>query len=363
MKREIKLVSVAAVLIAGCASGGGTKQSEDSGIDELLKGVGCVLALGMSPDCPRHSTGSSSSSSGLTSLDLTQYSAPMEPVGRQFTSWSTLPFDTTAWASGPSMLIAYDGQFASASVPESYSSTSIAWFRYDAMGWPLYFYDRVNNDVYIDLTTNPSRTLSGVGHPGINVGFDRSVAVNPQTLFTSVTASAVGLIGNPYVAGWDYQSFGVWNMQKVDGSGIVSAHSYGAATPASAVPLSGTATFAGKLGGLYVSPAGEGSIAASDVTVNADFSARSLSFASSNTVTTRDLAAATPAPSLNLSGTLSYAPGSDAFSGTLTSASGTMSGTSNGQFYGPKAEELGGVFVVRSPSTVETFTGAFGAKQ
>lgn len=64
-----------------------------------------------------------------------------------------------------------------------------------------------------------------------------------------------------------------------------------------------------------------------------------------------------------LSGRLSYAPGSNTLSGTLTSASGTMSGASNGQFYGPKAKELGGVFVVKSPSTVETFTGACGAKR
>jgi hypothetical protein len=129
------------------------------------------------------------------------------------------------------------------------------------------------------------------------------------------------------------------------------------------VPLSGSAAFAGKLGGLYISPAGEGSTAAADVTVNADFSARSLSFASRNTVTLRNLATATPAPNLNLSGTLNYASGSSAFSGILTSAGGTMSGTSNGQFYGPKAEELGGVFVVKSATTVETFTGAYGAKR
>ena len=44
-------------------------------------------------------------------------------------------------------------------------------------------------------------------------------------------------------------------------------------------------------------------------------------------------------------------------------AAGTMSGASKGKFYGPKAEELGGVFVVKSPSTVETFTGAYGAKR
>jgi hypothetical protein len=40
-----------------------------------------------------------------------------------------------------------------------------------------------------------------------------------------------------------------------------------------------------------------------------------------------------------------------------------MSGTSNGQFYGPAAQELGGVFALKSATTVETFVGAYGAKR
>ena len=74
------------------------------------------------------------------------------------------------------------------------------------------------------------------------------------------------MVADPKAAGWDYQSFGAW-----DGTsrvGMVGA-SFGAATPGSAAPTSGTATFTGKLGGLYVSPAGEGSVAAANITVNA----------------------------------------------------------------------------------------------
>jgi hypothetical protein len=40
-----------------------------------------------------------------------------------------------------------------------------------------------------------------------------------------------------------------------------------------------------------------------------------------------------------------------------------MSGASKGQFYGPTAQELGGVFTLKSPTTAETFTGAFGGKR
>ena len=40
-----------------------------------------------------------------------------------------------------------------------------------------------------------------------------------------------------------------------------------------------------------------------------------------------------------------------------------MSGSSTGRYYGPTAQELGGVFTVKSPATAETLTGAYGAKR
>jgi len=134
-------------------------------------------------------------------------------------------------------------------------------------------------------------------------------------------------------------------------------------TPVSAVPTSGTATFSGKLSGLYISPAGQGSIAAAELSVNANFSTRSLSFASSGTTITRDLVTASAAPNLNLGGTLIYSPASNTFTGTLTNAGGTMSGSSTGRYYGPAAQELGGVFTVKSATSVETFAGAYGGKR
>ena len=183
------------------------------------------------------------------------------------------------------------------------------------------------------------------------------------TAYGNDPADHAALVANPYGSGWDYQSFGVWTEPGVPSREFVRALSFGAPTPGPAIPTSGAAAFTGSLAGMYVSSAGKGGIAAADLDVQVDFSQRSLSLASSGTTFKPDLGAAVSAPRLNLGGTLSYAPGSNAFSGTLTNAGGTMSGTSNGQFYGPAAQELGGVFVVKSPSTVETFTGAYGAKR
>jgi hypothetical protein len=200
-------------------------------------------------------------------------------------------------------------------------------------------------------------TLAGLGQPAIDVSTDGGATGD----FVSFN-SPVALVANPYALGWNYQSFGVWEGREYS-YGSIHSTSFGAPTPASAVPSGGTATFAGKLSGFYVSPAGEGSIAAADLTVRADFSLRSLAFASTGTVTTRDLKSPTAAPNLNLSGTLTYSPASNQITGTLGNASGTMQGRTTARYYGPAAQELGGVFALKSATTVETFAGAYGAKR
>lgn len=183
-----------------------------------------------------------------------------------------------------------------------------------------------------------------------------------------VGASRVGdglevrMIANPYAQGWNYQSFGVWNTQGMN-AGRTNSLSFGSVTPASAVPSSGTASFVGKLGGIYVSPSGDASMASADVRVQADFGSRSLGFASSGTRLTQDLKGTTPAPHLDLAGTLAYSPAANTFAGTLRNAGATMSGSTTGRYYGPAAQELGGVFTVKSANTAETLTGAYGGRR
>jgi hypothetical protein len=195
----------------------------------------------------------------------------------------------------------------------------------------------------------------------IDVVWERSSST--EAVFTNEPYN-VALVANPYELGWDYQSFGAWSETKFP-SASATALSYGAPTPSSAVPTTGSATFRGKLAGLYVSPAGSGWTVGANLGVSVNFSERSLSFASDKTIVTRGPQGSSTGavPHLSLSGTLAYSPTSNVFSGTLVNAGGTMSGTSNGQFYGPAAQELGGVFALKSATTVETFVGAYGAKR
>ncbi|HKI65027.1 MAG TPA: transferrin-binding protein-like solute binding protein [Burkholderiales bacterium] len=364
MKREVKLIAVATAvaMLAGCASSGGTRSSGQSGTGGVLEALICVYTLGFG--CPKQSTSSSKSSATSTysrastapaSSGVAGDSAFVATAPASFESWSTEPPNVEREAYGPDTIVYYQSGISS-TTPQWDDNPGLAYYKYDAKGKLLYFTNLFDTGAYTDL--------SKVGYAGIDVGFDKVRDDYPQTPFTSVSASAVGLTANPYAYGWEYQSFGIWNTEAAGGEhGYVNPISYGAATPGSAVPLSGSATFTGRLAGQYVSPTGEGSLAAAELSVNADFGARSLSFASTGTITTRDVATASAAPNLDLKGTLSYSPGSNAFSGTLTNSGATMSGSSQGQFYGPVAQELGGVFVVKSPTTVETFTGAYGAKR
>jgi hypothetical protein len=276
-----------------------------------------------------------------------------------FTSWKELPTGSLVSADALALALPYETATGTRLVAATKEATSsgdrTASLGIYGSGMPTYLQA---GGYWISASFAQSESLGLIGHPEIVMGTGTYWTSSASPF--STMDGGVGLVADPKTAGWDYQSFGAWDG--TSSVGMVGA-SFGAATPGSAVPTSGTATFTGKLGGLYVSPAGEGSVAAANITVNANFSTRSLGFASSGTTLTRDLKSGTPAPHLNLSGTMTYAPGSGTFSGTLANSGGTMSGATRGQYYGPAAQELGGVFTMKAPTGVEAFAGAYGAKR
>lgn len=415
LTNNVKILSaaVALALLGGCASGGGGGNRTGGGTTingqraTLQEALACVFSFGMA--CPRPEQ---DSSAGETSKCGTLYGQPVECVPLRplfsgdpgysgplspgdpgygapeylgetgdrakvfspFTSWAELRSDQAAEASGPYVSVSYDspivitpgvnelnpywgykGDIDLVGEPWTNNGQSVASrIQYDSEGKLRQFNKFVENNAFTDL--------AAVGQPGIDVARDRITNGYPVTSFTSTSGYEIGLVANPHILGWNYQSFGVWDS-RVSDEGHITANSFGAATPASAVPTTGSANFTGKLTGFYVAPSGQGSVAAANVTATANFSTRSIGFASSGTTLTRDLSQSTSAPSLDLNGTLTYSPGSNSFTGTLRNAGGTMSGVSNGKFYGPAAQELGGVFAVKSPTSVEAFTGAYGAKR
>lgn len=170
--------------------------------------------------------------------------------------------------------------------------------------------------------------------------------------------SRYALMADPIIIGWEYQSFGIWTTGAGTSSGTYGAASAGSPTPAGSIPVSGSATYFGYAGGRHV--AGDGSyfftLASMQTSVN--FATRQLGFTTNFTEQTPQLYISAPNASLNMVGTLSYSPGSNQFSGGVTTAGG-MAGTAQGRFYGPAAQEIGGTFSVTG-SGLQAYGGAFG---
>ncbi|QDX80427.1 hypothetical protein B9N43_03605 [Denitratisoma sp. DHT3] len=177
-----------------------------------------------------------------------------------------------------------------------------------------------------------------------------------------------------------YMTFGTWFEDRTTGStaqGVNGSFVYGSATDPASIPSTGTASYAGNISGTYFLANGaEPPDTHASMNATVDFSARSLSFSTQNSRiynsydNTYDQATnkvtivnsnATAAPELNMNGTLTYAAGSNVFSGTVTDAGG-RSGTATGRFFGPAAEEIGGAFGL-SAAGKGTHSGYFVGKK
>jgi hypothetical protein len=281
------------------------------------------------------------------------------PGGFVFTRWAQLPRDGKTTVSPA---IEFVSPYLDTLASSGFFAGS-AQVHYDSQGRAVTF--RFGRALHREPPP-PVMTLSAMGLPWLDYAASGqpapgAVFLTPSSPFFSSSIYDIELAANPFVLGWEYQSFGVWDTAPGDFR-TFGGTSFGAPTPGSRVPTTGTHTFNGKLAGFYMPPSGLGSLATADLSVSANFSDRSLSFASTNTMLTRDLSTSSAAPSLDLSGTLSFQGGSE-FSGTLTNSGGTMSGATRGTFYGPNAEELGGAFGLRSQDGTEQFSGAYGAKR
>lgn len=374
-KRMVLAASIAA-LVAGCASGGGGSSgggssgggSSSGGAEPTI--IDFLFCLLNPFGCSSLSPAASSDASSQNSTSTTGSGGSGRP---HFNSWAAMKSDFGS----PSYLQVFG-------IPPSFDSMIFAteelatYYLQDQSGLVTgrAAMNPTTNGAIYDGTGKLASTPAFSGRSdgftnlaqGVIEGFDITY-IKPASTGGNVSspfmpaAAAMELVANPYVLGWNYQSFGVWDQHSAVSWSYVISRSYGAATPAASVPTTGAATFFGKLGGLYISPNGESSIVTADLSVNANFTSRSLSLASTRTTSTQDLKTSARAPSLDLNGTLTYSPGSNRFSGTLVNAGGTMTGPTQGQFYGPAAQELGGVFSLKSASTVEIFTGAYGGKR
>jgi hypothetical protein len=224
----------------------------------------------------------------------------------------------------------------------------------------------------VRLSYDGSRELKGMSvstlQPNSSVSFDRdtpghSISCGGGTcLAQSPTASAVA--ADAVVLNWNYQSYGVWATDLSPSSWVAGAVSAGRATPGNAVPTSGNAVFNGIASGFYFDSSGMPFATAASMKADVDFSNQRIGFSTSNTtlVSTNSGVPSPDGSGLNLSGNFSYQKGVNAFSGPVNTANSQLTGQGSGRFYGPAAEEIGGVYSLQGTG-VSRMIGGFGGKR
>ena len=158
---------------------------------------------------------------------------------------------------------------------------------------------------------------------------------------------------DPLELEWNFQSFGFWSNSNANSSqSVTGVYSVGTRTLSSAVPSTGTATFTGMAAGFFAITGAQPSEFAALLTAQTDFATRTLNLVSTTLEGSQDT---------SFSGLLTFSAGSASFSGNVSTANQVMTGTASGRFYGPRAEEIGGVFALGGQNS--RMIGAFGASR
>ena len=160
---------------------------------------------------------------------------------------------------------------------------------------------------------------------------------------------------SPGAAGWSYQTFGSFfgnsNNRFLDASRdtFVGYQSIGKPTLPSEMPKSGSADYNGISHGYY-----NGNQVTALNKLHANFGKRSISYETTGVSQLHTFEGTDHViedkPAFNLSGSASWAANSSDFSGDIRTAEG-LTGKWQGRFYGPNADEVGGVFGLQGTAT------------
>ena len=275
-------------------------------------------------------------------------SSPPPIVDAPFTSWQAVQPNTRYTIPGIS-------QTASGMMDGSGTVTSATLAPVDTAG----------STVKVTYDSNKIPSTIAISTPQSSVTFNNSSGNSLSCsggVCSGDTPTASGLAIDAVAVGWNYQTFGSWGDSPTSTTWVAGAISVGNPTPASAVPTTGNAIFTGLAAGFYVDPAGALFGTSASMNANADFSARSIGFTTSGTQVSDTNGNTSNNSGLDLSGTLTYAAGTNQFSGAVTTSDTKLSGSATGRFYGPSAQEIGGTYGLTG-SGVSGMLGAFGGKR
>ncbi len=216
---------------------------------------------------------------------------------------------------------------------------------------------------------NSKTVFNNVDYTNGNTTFDNSI--NFISNFTTERLKIV--LPGPSASNLDFAGYGVWEgrtdfifpfvFTSFDGEAL----SFGVPTTPGGMPTTGSAAYNGFMDGYYANGANEIWDLTGSASLTADFAAAQITGALNNISATHITGSlgTTTFGDVGINGAIA----GDTFSGSASSSgisgipgSTSMSGSALGQFYGPNADEVGGVFRMSSSSGGEA-VGAFAAGQ
>ena len=278
----------------------------------------------------------------------------------EFSSWANVQANQTVRLQGISHNTDYTAPAPNFVVTQLTAST-------DASSTVSITYDGQQNVSAVSLTSgSKSQTFATSSGDTIgNLGTYLGASYSDIAFATDANGTNVGIAAEPLASNlnWNYQSFGAWETGRGTGSGYAAVASVGSMTTGAGIPTTGNATYTGYSGGVAISADGtQDFIVVSNFQATADFATRSVSIQATNSGSYDPVNVITNLndTQYNYTGVLTYSAGSNSLSGTILTS--VNNGTADGRFYGPSANEIGGIFEVRGAGVYGYF-GAFGAKQ
>lgn len=203
------------------------------------------------------------------------------------------------------------------------------------------------NGAITNITQNtPNARLSGSTSSYSGSDLQPATVTNLDACAGGNCATSIRDLSLSTFGGFKYLAYGSW-FEESGTSGTVNGVGgflvVGAPTAPASIPVTGTASYRGASAGSYINSATNyvGDFGA-EFNATAAFADRSIAVSTTNTFADEG-SGYVSRPAYNYSGTLTYAAGSNQFSGPIATTSG-LSGTATGLFFGPAAQEIGGVF-------------------
>lgn len=224
----------------------------------------------------------------------------------------------------------------------------------------------------VTLTTDASGNLSGMTAPGGGLIYtfpagaaSTRPATDPSRLQFAFSLSDImyfndeqgvmlsQVVGGP---GLTASTYGIWASTARTSPGDAGLFAFGIPTPATAVPVAGSATFTGFTIGMGGAEGGAIYSLEGSVRIVANFAAQTVTSTLTSLIADSATAPLREMFLPNLSGTAAIT--GNAYSGPISG--GALTGTLSGNFYGPMAQETAGVW--RASGGGNAWIGSFGAK-